>query len=69
MNLFNAKLGKRKLKNKFHFGGLKNGKIVSTDTKACLEHISIRTLNISSCFGYCKTMSDLYDRKKVKYDN
>lgn len=39
------------------------------DTKACLEHISIRTLNISSCFGYCKTMSDLYDRKKVKYDN
>ena len=49
--------------------GLKNGKIVSPDTKACLEHISIRTLNISSCFGYCKTMSDLYDRKKDKYDN
>ena len=49
--------------------GKKNGKIVSPDTKACLEHISIRTLNISSCFGYCKTMSDLYDRKKVKYDN
>ena len=49
--------------------GAKNGKIVSPDTKACLEHISIRTLNISSCFGYCKTMSDLYDRKKVKYDN
>lgn len=48
---------------------LKNGKIVSPDTKACLEHISIRILNISSCFGYCKTMSDLYDRKKVKYDN
>lgn len=47
----------------------KNGKIVSPDTKACLEHISIRILNISSCFGYCKTMSDLYDRKKVKYDN
>lgn len=49
--------------------GTKNGKIVSPDTKACLEHISTRTLNISSCFGYCKTMSDLYDRKKVKYDN
>ena len=48
---------------------LKNRKIVSPDTKACLEHISIRTLNISSCFGYCKTMSDLYDRKKDKYDN
>ena len=27
------------------------------------------SLNISSCFGYCKTMSDLYDRKNVKYDN
>ena len=67
MNLFNAKLGKRKRKNKFHFGDY--GKKVSPDTKACLEHISIRTLNISSCFGYCKTMSDLYDRKKVKYDN
>lgn len=49
--------------------GAKKWKIVSPDTKACLEHISIRTLNISSCFGYCKTMSDLYDRKKVKYDN
>ena len=49
--------------------GAKKWKKVSPDTKACLEHISIRTLNISSCFGYCKTMSDLYDRKKVKYDN
>lgn len=53
----NSILGAKKWKNSF------------PDTKACLEHISIRTLNISSCFGYCKTMSDLYDRKKVKYDN
>lgn len=32
MNLFNAKLGKRKRKNKFPFWGIKNGKIVSLDT-------------------------------------